>query len=173
MRRFAPALAGLLLLAACSDDRAPTGVDDLPAPPAASAISDGANGGNPDFFFLPPLVKNPSITGTFNPDLAPEVEVCHLVGDDCGDPATIVAYFGPGEAQVRESHYQVNWKTNDPRQNLMPLDEDEDYRIRVRLGEEILGYLDVDPRGRGGKPAKRPGMYSFRLGRTIPIKFRH
>src|SRR5437764_135576 len=82
---------------------------DLPLAPAsgrpAFLISDGAHtGGNADFFFLPPLVPDPSGSpnfdgGKFNAQLAPIVEVCELGADprlvpttDCvaGDPV-----FGP------------------------------------------------------------------------------
>jgi len=50
-------------------------------------ISDGAHGGNPDFFFLPPMVPNPVNNpnfeqGKFNATLGPSltVEICELQG---------------------------------------------------------------------------------------------
>src|SRR5437762_8380825 len=39
---------------------------------------DGAHGGNAHFYFLPPLVSSPAVTGTFDPNQAPLVVVCQL-----------------------------------------------------------------------------------------------
>ena len=52
----------------------------------SALIMDGATNGNADFFFLPPLVPDPSgganfDAGKFNGNLAPVVEVCELTGD--------------------------------------------------------------------------------------------
>ena len=83
-------------LAACGDQD-PTGTEMTnPADEApriggpALAISDGAHGGNPHFFFLPPLVPNPNPTGTFDPAVTPTVVICALSGSACG--ATIATY---------------------------------------------------------------------------------
>ena len=46
------ALAALTLAMACESARRPTEIG-APTDPS-KAISDGAHGGNPDFFFLPP-----------------------------------------------------------------------------------------------------------------------
>src|SRR5437879_11804707 len=58
---------------------------------------DGAHGGNAHFYFLPPLVSTPAVTGTFDPNQAPVVEVCQLASTNC---SPIVAQFsmatGPG-----------------------------------------------------------------------------
>ena len=52
------------------------GCQDIQQPPTASfLVSDGANGGNPHFYFLPPIVPTPSYTGVFDPTLLPYVEV--------------------------------------------------------------------------------------------------
>ena len=101
MKRLALAVTALILSVACRDQQPLQ-------PPArvgpAALIVDGAHGGNADFFFLPPLVPDPSGSpnfnaATFNPNLAPVVEVCVLPGDPriaavaCGDPPQLV--FGP------------------------------------------------------------------------------
>jgi len=50
---------------------------DIPAPTAVGtpsfAIQDANNGGNPHFYWLPPLVPAPSPTGTFDPSSSPFV----------------------------------------------------------------------------------------------------
>ena len=48
------ALAAVLLVAACNESPTPTGL----AP--EFEISDGANAGNDHFFFLPPMLRDPS-----------------------------------------------------------------------------------------------------------------
>src|SRR5262245_18013175 len=80
------ALWGLALLAgtACWSDSgmSPTeaGLPDQPS----FTISDGAHGaGNPDFFFVPPMVPNPSgdadyTPAGFNSTLSPTVVICAL-----------------------------------------------------------------------------------------------
>src|SRR2546425_9463259 len=87
MRHFALVVtAAAVLSVGCRDQQ--------PLQPAANAgpaymISDGAhNGGNSHFFFLPPLVPDPSAffhAGTFNSRLSPVVELCQLKNDltDC------------------------------------------------------------------------------------------
>src|SRR5207245_8464544 len=79
------ALAALILAMACESARRPTEIG-APTDPS-KAISDGAHGGNPDFFFLPPLLRNPVNdpnfeAGKFNGNLRPSltVEICQLQG---------------------------------------------------------------------------------------------
>ena len=79
------ALTGLALAFGCVDNKTPT-APRLAAPSDPSAIiSDGAHGGNPDFFFLPPMVPlplhNPNFElGKFNNTLKPSltIEICEL-----------------------------------------------------------------------------------------------
>lgn len=79
-------LSTLALLFACEDQKNPTGPTGLTPPTDPSAIiSDGAHGGNPDFFFLPPMVplasRNPNFElGKFNNALKPslKIQICEL-----------------------------------------------------------------------------------------------
>ena len=78
-------VAIVALLSGCNVDRQLAGVKAAPQPPA-DIISDGAHGGNHDFFFLPPLVplalNNPDFElGKFDNTLKPilTVEICELV----------------------------------------------------------------------------------------------
>src|SRR6266567_1869257 len=66
----------LPFLAACQSERtaAPTGPVSTGGP--LFEISDGAHGGNPDLFFLPPTVPNPKAERSkFYPDLDPVVTI--------------------------------------------------------------------------------------------------
>ncbi len=95
-------------------------------------ISDGAHGGNEHFFFLPPLVSEPSPTGTFAGSLAPVVQICEWTGTNCVLPpiAEFTTTTGPGSERVsvvtEDEHYIVCWNTN--RFVLYPT---KTYRIRV------------------------------------------
>src|SRR5687768_17946952 len=65
----------LIAAAACYSDRRGT-LDPN------HAISDGAHsGGTPGFFFLPPMVSQPAVTGRFDPDIValnPVVLICDV-----------------------------------------------------------------------------------------------
>jgi hypothetical protein len=165
------ALAALLaVLAACSGGDAPLGPSAGDGPRAT--ISDAPRGGNPGFYFLPPMVASPSYSGTFDPTQPAEVEICELVGGVCGPVlATFTTTSGHGSERVRvqADHYVVNFHGN--RFNLDPA---KFYRITVRVGSFVLGYADVDV-VRNGKEEKNvdPAVYvAMKQNQTLPIKFR-
>jgi hypothetical protein len=158
-----------VLFAACQEPRSPTGV----TPPSA-LLRDGAhNGGNPHFFFLPPLVSQPRFSGVFNPNLKPVVVICEL--DVSTTPAACSGAPpidpGPVTADLAGQHYKVNWDT---RQSSISLDKF--YRIQVfgSRGGLLLGFADVDPVGNGSQLKNvNTGEYIGLVdGRTLPIKFR-
>jgi len=178
MKRLALAVAAAVLLVACRDQQPLQ-------PPArvgpAALIVDGAHGGNAAFFFLPPLVPDPSGSpnfnaATFNPNLAPVVEVCVLPGDPgtatvaCGDHPQLV--FGPTPLALDGSsqQYRVNWDTKSP----APLDASKFYRMTVRgaRGGTPLGTLDLDPVDQGVKNLRTGDVVQFQDGRTLPIRVR-
>ncbi|PYO63545.1 MAG: hypothetical protein DMD70_03720 [Gemmatimonadetes bacterium] len=144
-------------------------------------VLDGAHNGDPEFFFLPPLVPDPSTDPNFDPakfdaTLAPTVEVCRLTGDPRSGPVFCVAnaalVFGPVNAilDLTSQQYRVNWDTKSP----TLLDPSQFYRIRVRgaAGKSVLGSLDVDPVDQGIKNLRSGDVVQFPDGRTLPIKFR-
>jgi len=80
------ALSVLAIVFGCEGHQAPTAptARSVPYDPS-EVLSDGAHGGNPDFFFLPPLVplplNNPNFElGKFNNTLGPSIriEICKL-----------------------------------------------------------------------------------------------
>lgn len=163
----AASLAAILFAAACTADSisptAPTG--------PLETISDAAHTGVvPGFYFLPPMVDNPSVSGTFDAALQPRVEICELSGSICS--TTIATFtFGTGSSSVRlgSDHYIVNWKTSD-----FNLDPAKNYRISVFQGAFRLGFADVDVVGTA-KELKNVNTGQFIPlldDRTLPIKFR-
>ena len=84
-------------------DRAPSIMSPRSSTPGPTfEFVDGAHGGNVHFYFLPPLVSRPAVTGTFDPNQAPVVVVCQLASTHC---SPIVAQFsmttGTGAQVVR------------------------------------------------------------------------
>ena len=83
MKRRAALLPALITLAACQGSET-TQPGDVPLALPSFLISDGAHaGGNPDFFFLWPMVATPSESpelrrDTFNANLQPTVNICAL-----------------------------------------------------------------------------------------------
>src|SRR5438093_12017440 len=79
--------SSLLIVAACSSDGRPTGLYSRPQ----FAISDAAHAGAaPGFFVLPPMVPQPTLSGTFDADITTldaRIAICDMTIDpdvDCG-----------------------------------------------------------------------------------------
>ena len=174
MKRIVLFSLAAALIIACQDQRPMTGVK-----PPSALLSDGSNSGNPHFFFLPPLVKQPSFSGVFNPALKPIVVICQL---DVGPPPLNIPIGcspgvapvnpGPVTADVTGQQYMLNWDT---RQS--GISDDKFYRIQVfgGAGQDVpLGFADVDPVSNGSQLRNvNTGDYIGLVdGRTLPIKFR-
>jgi hypothetical protein len=165
------AAAAVGLLVACQSDTM-TPIGDAPL----AQLSDGANAGNPDFFFLPPLLKNPINhpqyePKAFNAHVSPVVEICELTLQanntiGCG---TVIKRFESGEVNVAEQFYKVNWNTDESNLNVS-----KNYRIRVIVGTTELGFADVDPvtSAKDLKSVNTGEFIGLVDGRTLPIKFR-
>lgn len=169
-----PRLLLVTLLAsvfACSDQLSTSPNVGLPSFEIADAARDYKAG----FYWLPPMVKNPSVSGTFDASLSPIVEICELVAGACGPIlATYTTTSGPGGEIVRlqdGQHYHVSWHTDQ-----FTLSSTSSYRISVRAGVDnvLLGYADVQPvaNGSGFKNLDSNELMGLVDGRTLPIKFR-
>ena len=175
--RFTLAAVASLVLFGCRDNTV--------TPPSSGpvfAVSDGAHNGNPDFFFLPPMFKNPNTSpnfepAAFNPNLRPAVEICLLglpapdgTRDCVGAPVT---RFSPSQISLNSTDqlYQVNWNTALSNLNLANF-----YRIQVLVGTRVLGFADVDPvvslTGTQLQNLQTGEFIPLVDGRTLPIKFR-
>ena len=184
MKRIAPLALAAMLVAACGDRNAlaPTAIE----PPSYGIFDGNNNDGNPDFFFLRPLVPDPSASegydpDGFNPGLRPVVHICEIVGAACGP--TLVAFGGDQiTVSIADEHYHVNWHTD----RTGVLNTGSIYRIQVLLGAVIdedtgvpeggieLGFADVNPVANMGQMRNVNTDEYIPLvdGRTLPIKFR-
>jgi alpha-tubulin suppressor-like RCC1 family protein len=160
-------------LAACAD---PTGTRAPNVRSPRFDIADAARDYKGGFYWLPPIVRQPSVSGTFDPSLAPTVEICQLVNETtCGDIiATYTMTSGPGGEIIRlqdGTHYRVNWHARD-----FELSTTSSYRISVRAGTDnvLLGYADVQPANNasGFENLDTGEQIGLVDGRTLPIKFR-
>jgi hypothetical protein len=168
--RLALALGLLALVTAACRDASSPGVT---AP--NFLISDAThNAGKPHFYFLPPVVAAPEVSGVFDPALTPAVEICSVAGAGCDVViATFSTTSGPGSETVRldgtAEQYVVNWQTGQ-----FALDPARTYRIRVLVGDLELGFADVDvvSSGRELRNVNTGEYIPLVDGRTLPIKFR-
>ena len=164
MKRAVSVLLMLALSMACRDQQSVTSPG---SPRIAGAIFDGSQtNGNPHFFFLPPMVSQPTFSGALNANVAPRVQICILNGAAC-DPG--ISPINPGTVQLDGDHYLVNWNTGatDVSTSLM-------YRIQVFAAGELLGFADVQPVTNGSqlKNLKTGDIIGLVDGRTLPIRFR-
>src|SRR5438445_5530958 len=162
--------AAAIFAAACQDRPSPTAAPSF-------LIQDAAhNGGNPHFYWLPPMTKQPTFTGTFDGTLSPVVEITELpAGTACGarDPISFTTTTGPGSETVRvdlvNQLYLVNWHTK-----AFNLNTACTYRIRFLVAGLQLGIADVDVVENGAQ-LKRVGTDEFvqlRAAGTLGVKSR-
>ncbi|MBC2840113.1 LamG domain-containing protein [Robiginitalea sp. SC105] len=164
------ALLGLLLIfSSCQKDYG----DDMTAENELRGIpliSDGANLGNGNFYFLPPMVPSPTTSGIFDADQSPEVRIIVL---DNGVPTeTPLATFDLNSGLVvslEEEHYRVNWSLRD-----YELDPQVTYRIEIQVSNLVLGFADVDIVANGSelKNVDTNEYIPLTDNRTLSIKFR-
>lgn len=164
--------AAIVFLAGCAGD---AGSVVGPSGGPSETISDAAHAGAvPGFYFLPPMVKMPAFSGTFDAGLSPRVEICELAGSACA--TTLGVYTrtsGVGGATIGvdsvAGQYAVNWHTN-----LFNLDPAKHYRISVFVDSLRLGFADVDvvSSGRELKNVNTQEYIPLQDGRTLPVKFR-
>lgn len=173
---FSAFLAGVVLLAglSCGGDRtAPTG-PRLTPPTGNATLWDGSQtGGNPNVFFLPPLVPNPQGqptfgTNPFQPGLPVEIEIA------CQTPAPGLSCSGRGLARTptkvstTDEQYMLNWDTKAP-----GFDPNFVFRIKVWIGSVNVAFADVILLA-NANPKNRNTNDDIALndGRTMPIKVR-
>ena len=101
----------LVALFACSDR--PISTSPNAGTPRLD-IADAARDYKRGFYWLPPMVKQPNATGTFDATLSPTVEICELIDGACGSVlATYTATTGGESATNADGKYHVNWHTDE------------------------------------------------------------
>lgn len=163
-----------VLLAGCGDSARFSGPGNTmgPPPPPSSSISDAVHsGGTAGFYFLPPLVAEPTDTGALDPNRSVVVNVCSL-----GNPAAATCSAKPvtvsdPKVGVDGNHYQYNWRTDDT-----AFPANRYYRVSIvdNTTGGVYGYVDVflGSSGQGFHSIDQSQFTPLLDGRTIPVKFR-
>src|SRR6266480_4140718 len=175
----------LLAVAACSSDRNPTAPRNPPAFDISDAVHDG---GTPGFFFLPPLVAQPTTGGAFDADIVtlnPQVAICDITlgpDADCGGSSegatpAIIVYTTTSTPAITvaptAAAYSVSWDTK-----LEGFVTGHTYRAHVAAGgigaRRELGFADVLLTTSPGqvKDLATGDLISLNDGRTLPIRSR-
>jgi hypothetical protein len=144
----------------------------------SALISDQThNGGTLGFFFLPPMVNAPDLSGfQIDGSLSPEVKIDEI-DPTSGQVLRTVAAFttttGPGSETIRynapsgdsSGSYVVNWNTKDLSTTLK-------YRINVFIGGKCpVGFADVQLANGKAKNLTTGDDIVLNDGQTLPIKF--
>jgi alpha-tubulin suppressor-like RCC1 family protein len=171
------------IVAACSSG------DRLAAPSLRPefAISDAVHeGGTPGFYFLPPMVPQPTVSGTFDGDIAtlnPQIAICDVsngpdnnCGDPGGTPAVVVLTTTTTPAITLDPttpQYQVLWDTKGA-----GFVAGGTYRAHIIAGaagsRRQLGFADVLLATTPGqvKHLETGDLIVLRDGRTLAVDFR-
>src|SRR5438309_347181 len=181
--RLARLVAALLIVEACASGDRPTAPRSRPE----FAISDAVHeGGTPGFYFLPPMVAQPTFSGTFDADITtlnPAIAICDITngpdancGSSGGTPAVIVFTTTTTPAITLDPtipQYQVNWDTQGA-----GFVASHTYRVHVTAGasgtRRELGFADVLLTTTPGqaKDATTGDVIVAKAGRALPIHFR-
>lgn len=155
----------LAILVACSGTE--TTAPSVTQPPISPAISDGAHdGGNPDAFFLFPLVLPTSSYANWTPNgfnklVSPTLEICPLDVTSVGavTPATLCKSAAGFPVVIGGADVKKHFRTGSEPTNLPANIEDLVshyhaqwqlpnpcnivYRITLKVGDDALGFADV------------------------------
>lgn len=183
--RFTIVRAGLVpILAACvlgqvmlaCRDRVPS-APILPALDGGAATAHSANlDGGPTattFAWLPPLGTGAADPATFDPNAAPQIQICLWVNNLCSGP--LVAQFsttpsgtvGPIAVNSAAGDYEASW-------NLLnsAFTTRKTYRIRILQGTNELGSISVDVvRGRWAPTRSDGTLAPLIAANSLPISF--
>ena len=170
-------------LAACNEPTRPAMTPRLPQ----FSISDGAHeGGTPGFFFLPPVVAQPAVSGSFDADITtlnPQIAICDITDgpdNNCGGPGgtSALAVFTTTSTpaisvDLTAPQYQVNWDTK-----AAGFVAGSTYRLHVMAGSSgsrrELGFADVLLTSTPGqaKNLATGELITMKDGKPLPIHFR-
>ena len=174
--RGLPTIA-VALLAACDPSGMPVTPDTEGVFTLSRSISDGSSeGGNADFWFLPPVAENPGDElefdpQEFNPNLFPLVDICKVLagsentphGSVC-DPENLLV--NGGAAELNGNKYRLKHQTDEGDGNMV-------FLVTVRLGDTELGNVHMVLGEQGGNTTVplKVGDYLVNAGSEADIVF--
>jgi hypothetical protein len=178
------ALSALVIVAGCSTADRPTGPTTKPDFAISDAVHESGTAG---FYFLPPMVAQPSVSGTFDADIAalnPAIAICDVTSgpdSNCGDAggtAAAIVFTSTSTPAITldptTPQYQVNWDTKGT-----SFTAGHAYRIHIVVmdacgNRKALGFADVLLTTTPGQVKQLASGETIVLqdGRTLPIHFR-
>src|SRR5438552_7370723 len=181
--RVAWLVPALLIVEACASGDRPT----APRPGPEFAISDGVlESGTPGFYFLPPMVAQPTVSGTFDADITtlnPAIAICDITNgpdNNCGGAggtSAVIVFTTTSTPAITVDlttpQYQVNWDTQGA-----GFVASHTYRVHVTAGasgaRRELGFADVLLTTTPGqaKDVTTGDLIVAKNGRALPIHFR-
>ncbi len=186
-RAFVTLAALAVVVAACTRESDPTALR-LPLKPSF-LISDAVHdGGTPGFYFLPPMVSQPTFSGTFDTSLTtlnPQVAICDVTsgpdvncgGSSAGATPAIVVFTTTSSPAITldlsTPQYQVNWDTKGT-----GFAVGHTYRVHVSAGaasyRRELGFADILLTTTPGqvKHLATDSLIVLQDGRTLPVHVR-
>jgi hypothetical protein len=184
MRWFLGSAFGIFLLFGCSDlaDPPPSSFSSPPSVSTASELFDGsssAEGANPHFFFLSPLVQSPTYSGVADDEVMPVVTVCNVLSlnseGKCDEPVAVFSIDAPNEEDRVTldpgAKYSVVWKSS-----RYPATPGESFRITVSVLDRALGWIEVKSyppgRFRGFRNTGPDGTVAIHSRGAVNIAFR-
>jgi hypothetical protein len=169
----------ILLVAGCVAPDGPVAPHQSLSGGTAKQVSDAAhNRGRAHFFFLAPMVPNPTPTGVFDGSVNTEVQICQWTSGCDLVVAQFTRTSGTGNQTIRVDDagelYVVNWNTRECTAGPCTLDPAKTYRLRVIAGGIELGFADLDVVANGSllKNVETGAFIGLVDGRTLPVKFR-
>lgn len=152
-----------------------TSCQKAPLGPRADLLGVSHISTEPSVYFLPPIAKAGTYSGTFDPSADVEVHICEWAADACVDPelAVFTMTTGKGSEIVRvelgEEQYIVNWHTRS-----FDLDPAKTYRVRIMVGGDELAHADVRVASSGQdlRTLREEGYVALQANATLPIKVR-
>jgi uncharacterized protein YjdB len=167
---FAPLFAAAALAAAaCSPERKTAPDRDVPDG-VNTLITDATGGGQPKFYWLPPIVPSRSYPGTFDPAASPELRICRLTSPQtCGTfIATYTRTSSPAIAVSTSSQsYSIEWSTKPSTIT------NGDYRAEVRVAGRLMGVADARVVGSAKDVKNVPsGFVGVQKSKSLTFAFR-
>jgi hypothetical protein len=134
---------------------------------SSALITDQAYGGGATgFFWLPPMVPQPALQGTFDGTEAPTVRIDELAPD--GAFVRTVVTYPPSAIAVGAGSYGVNWPTRD-----FTIDANDTYRIHAIVAGRDLGVADVlvFPSAQSARSLLSNQDIALVDGHVLPVRF--
>jgi Bacterial Ig domain len=186
--KWSPAAFALaLFLGACGSPAAPPQIASTPAAATAqlpdgsqqlstASVSDASSGGNPRFYW----VTNRGLAtfpGVLDTALSPSVKICKVVNNvvttTCPVPLIAAGQLtltpdAPAAVPPTFGFWRGRWDSKNPALNV-----NDDYRVSVMVGAQLLGYQDVDLVSNSNETkTPRAGFIAIVNGSSLDFKFR-